>query len=261
MTERKRNPSRRPERPRSPARDTDKHLRVAGLPAVQALFAQAPQRLERLYFLASARAELGDICVALAKAHKPYKLVRPDELEKIAGTPMHGGVVALASPPEVVRLDPAAVEGEAVIALDGIGNPHNLGAIIRTAAFFGVRHVLLSDAAGQAGPSDAAYRVAKGGMEHVRLHRAERFPEALRKLRRTHQVVATALSRGVPPGKLKRDQRPVCLVLGNEEEGSGAAVLEAAEAVVTLPGSGSVQSLNVAAAAAILIHALLAQRA
>jgi TrmH RNA methyltransferase len=252
------------QRSRSPARQparepAEKLLRIATLPAVEALFRQAPQRIERLYFLPAARGALGEICVALARTHKPYRVVRPDEIEKIAGTAMHGGVVALAQPPEVHRFDAALMEGEAVVALDAIGNPHNLGAIVRTAAFFGVRHVLLAGDHGQAGPSDAACRVAKGAIEHVTLWRAERLPDALRKLRRSHLVVATALERGVPLASLAPGGRPICLVLGNEEEGSGRAVLDASEAVVTLPGSGAVQSLNVAAAAAILIHALLAR--
>ncbi len=259
----RRTDTRRP-RASTPERDDKKLLRIAGLPAVEALHAHAAGRIDRLYFLAETRGSVGNICVTLAKAHKAYKIVRPDELERIAGTNMHGGVVALAEPPVVARFDSALAEiwgkaGQAVVVLDGIGNPHNLGAIVRTAAFFGVRHVLLSDHAGQAAPSDAAYRVARGGMEHVDFTRVEQFPEQLRRLKRSHQVVATALDRGVPLAALKRDARPVALILGNEEEGVGSAVLDAADAIVMLPGAGAVQSLNVAATAAILIHALMVE--
>src|SRR5262245_29146339 len=78
-----------------------KLLRVAGLPAVSALFATAPQRVERLFFDQRMRAQVGDFCTELARAHKPYRMVYSDELERVAGSVMHGGVVALAQPKPV----------------------------------------------------------------------------------------------------------------------------------------------------------------
>jgi TrmH RNA methyltransferase len=68
-------------------------------------------------------------------------------------------------------------------------------------------------------------------------------------------VLGTALGKGEHLDKLS-DGRPVAIVLGNEEEGLDAATLNACEGVVTLAGTGHVQSLNVAATAAILIHEL-----
>ncbi|MEZ5773577.1 MAG: RNA methyltransferase [Hyphomicrobiaceae bacterium] len=250
-----------------PERSGEKTSRIAGLPAVAALFVHAPERVERLYFTEEMKAEAGDYCVVLARSHRQYRLVGAGELERIAGTPMHGGIVALARPQRVEPFDAEAAigwaeAGEDLLVLDGVGNPHNLGAILRTAAFFGMRRVLLSDHRGQAGPSDAATRVARGGMEAVRLYRADRLPIALKRLGRTHHVVGTALEGAITLDELIGRRagagavRPVTLVLGNEEEGLARATLAACETVVTIPGEGEVQSLNVAASAAILIHAL-----
>ena len=182
---------------------------------------------------------------------------------------MHGGVVALAQPQPVPILDPAkaadnaadwARDGEPLLLLDGIGNPHNFGAIVRTAAFFGLPRIVLSDHPAQAGPSDASYRVAEGGLEYVELHRSIRFASALQQLRRSYRVIGTATGTGQPIEALQRTEqpteRPLAVVLGNEEHGLPPATLAACEAIVTIPGSGLVQSLNVAASAAILIHAL-----
>jgi RNA methyltransferase, TrmH family len=244
-------------------------MRIAGLPAVAALFATAPDRVERLFFDARMKRQVGAFCGELARARKPYRQVDVEELERIAGSAMHGGVVALARPRPVPFVDPAAAEswpeswaadGKLLLLLDGIGNPHNLGAIARTAAFFGLRRIVLSDHPGQAFPSDASYRVAEGGLEHVELFRARAFVPLLQRLRRSYRVVAAAAQNGRPPSALVgqggEPARPFALVLGNEERGLPRATLKACEAVVTIPGAGRVQSLNVAASAAILIHSL-----
>ena len=242
--------------------ETKKLLRVAGLPAVSALFAAAPQRVERLFFDQRMKSHVAAFCAELARSRKSYRLVDTDELERIAGGVMHGGVVALAQPRPVPVLDPAEAErwardGKLLVLLDGIGNPHNLGAIVRTAAFFGVPRIVLSDHPAQAGPSDASYRVAEGGLEHVALYRASHFVQVLQRLRKSYRVVGASAEAGQPPAALAAGEKPFALVLGNEERGLPRATLAACDAIVTIPGSGLVQSLNVAASAAILIHALV----
>jgi TrmH RNA methyltransferase len=72
--------------------------RVAGLPAVSALFSTAPERVERLFFDERARPSAARFCAELARAHKPYRLVGTEELDRIAGTVLHGGIVAIARP-------------------------------------------------------------------------------------------------------------------------------------------------------------------
>ncbi|KAB2847093.1 MAG: RNA methyltransferase [Hyphomicrobiaceae bacterium] len=237
--------------------------KIAGLPAVLGVFERDPGRIERLYFVDALKLQLGSVCLSLAKSHKPYRIVRPDELTRIAETAMHGGVVAVVEPRPVRELDLKEAAGwgrtgEPLLVLDGVGNPHNLGAIARTAAFFGVKRLLLADRPEQALPSDAAYRVARGGLEHIEVYRARRLAEALRRLAKDYHVVAAAAVGGAPLSGLRSDGRPIALVLGNEEEGAPQATLEAVETIVTIGGSKAVQSLNVAASAAILIAALMA---
>jgi RNA methyltransferase, TrmH family len=259
----------RPEAGRSergrPQREAKKLVHVAGLASVEALFATAPERIERLFFIEAMKGAVGDFCLVLAKAHKTYRLVRGDELDKIAGTAMHGGIVALAEPQSVEAFDPAeaglwAKAGEPLLVLDGVGNPHNLGAIARTAAFFGLKRLVISDHKEQAAPSDAAYRVARGGLEHVTIYRAAKLADTLKRLRKDYLVLGTALENGKPLSAYRGAARPLAVVLGNEEEGLSRETLAACEGLLTLGGGGAVQSLNVAATAAILIHTLMAQR-
>ena len=240
-----------------------KLLRVAGLPAVAALFSVAPERVERLFFEESMRLHVSAFCAALARRRRPYRLVGAQEIERLAGSVMHGGIVALAAPRPLPVLEMAqcahwAAGGRPLLLLDGVGNPHNLGAIARTAAFFGIERMVLSDHPAQAGPSDASYRVAEGGLEYVELHRAPFFARVLMGLRAHFRVVGAAAEGGRPLPALRAADRPIALVLGNEEHGLPAATLKACEELVTIPGAGHVQSLNVAASAAILLQALSA---
>ena len=238
----------------------EKLLRIAGMPAVSALFARAPQRVERLFFGERLKPQAGAFCAALAKARKPYRLVGDDELQRVAGSAMHGGIVALAEPAPLPMIEAAearrwARDRQALILLDGVSNPQNLGAIARTAAFFGVPRLVLSDHKGQALPSDAAYRIAEGGLDYLQLFRVTRFPGFLRQLRPAYHVVGTALGEGKSVDELGPSDRPIAIVLGNEEQGLPPATLKACETIVTIRGTGAVQSLNVSAAAAIFLHA------
>lgn len=240
-----------------------KLLRVSGLPAVSALLAVAPERVEQLFFDNRVQQRyVAELCAKLARMRKSYRLAGTDELERIAGTMLHGGIVALAQPRPVSPIDPIvakawAADGRLLLLLDGVGNPHNLGAIARTAAFFGVPRIILSDHPAQAGPSDASYRVAEGGLEYLELFRGLRFVRVLSCLQ-SYRIVATATDKGRPMAALRPGKRPIALILGNEERGLPRATLDACDEIVTIPGSGLIQSLNVASTAAILLHALSA---
>ena len=235
-----------------PPGDRPDTVRICGLPAVRALEATAPGSILRLFFDEATAPAVGDMAVRLAGLRRPYRLVGAEELAKVAGTPMHGGIVAVMTARPVPAFDADAADGP-LLVLDGVGNPHNLGAIARSAAFFGIRRLVLSDHPAQALPSEAAYRVSEGGLFHLEVSRATDLPRALRRLSGSHRVVGTALGRGAPFAGFGSDPRPVALVLGNEEEGLGRRTLDACAAVATLPGGGAVQSLNVAATAAILL--------
>jgi RNA methyltransferase, TrmH family len=234
-------------------------LRICGLAAVTALFERDPQRVERLFFEERVKGAVGLFCRTLARARKPYRQVGKAELAHVAGTLLHSGVVAIAAPQPLADFDRNGVRtwaknGRPLLVLDGIGNPHTLGAIARSAAFFGLEQMVLADRPDQALPSDASYRVAEGGLEHLDLHRA-RLPAALFELRPAYRLIGTALGHGPVPDSLGSGS-PVALIFGNEETGLDPATIAACDQIWSIPGSGRVQSLNVAAAAAILLYLL-----
>ena len=237
-------------------------VRVAGAQAVKTLFAQAPDRIERLFFTPEMTAETAGYRRIMAKARKIFRETSPEDLARIAGTPMHGGIVAVAKPKPVPAFSVAdaakwATSARLLPILHGVANPHNLGAIARTMAFLGLPRLVLTDHPAQAGLSDAALRIAEGGFEALEVYRAEKTIETLRQLRQHYRVLGAAPGRGMALERVPRD-RPIALVLGNEEAGLDPATLAACDEAVTIPGAdtGSMQSLNVSVAAGVLLYAL-----
>jgi TrmH RNA methyltransferase len=230
---------------------------ICGIKSVAALFLRRAAEVQRLFYLPAMREVAGPFCGELAKARRPYRMVEADELEKIAGTPHHGGVVAVARARVPAILDPTQPPREKfLLVLDGIANPHVLGAIARAAAFFGVKALLIGEGLGHAMPSDAAYRTSEGGLEYLDLYRTRDLPRALSLMEPHYRTVAVSHARdAMPLADLPRD-RPVALVLGNEERGVSDPVLAVCRRQIRVAGSGRVQSLNVAQEAAVLVQVL-----
>lgn len=235
---------------------------MAGLQAVLALFECSPSSVLRLFYDSKLIPQIGHLCALMAKSRKPYREVGSDELTKIAGTLLHGGVVAIAEPQMIKPFSVSeakswATSSSALLFLDGIGNPHNLGAIARSLAFFGFDKLILSSHPNQTGLSDAAYRIAEGGLEYLKLYRTGDLVTTLMSLKTEYYVVGTALiSEGIPLTGLDSKKKPIALILGNEEQGLSQKTLNACDAVLTLKGMGHIQSLNVSASAAIIVHYL-----
>ncbi len=233
---------------------------ICGVNAVAALFANRPDDVLRLFYTEGMTPHVGAWCATLAAARKPYRKLEPADMEAAAGTAHHGQVAAVARPRKVPILDFADPPRAGVLlVLDGIGNPHNLGAIARSAAFFGVRHLLIGEGIGHALPSDAAYRTAEGGLEALDVFRTRNLPGAMTALEPYYRTVAASLSREAGTlDELPRD-RAIALVLGAEETGVSETVRAACRREVRIGARGPVQSLNVAQAAAVLLHALTAK--
>jgi TrmH RNA methyltransferase len=239
-------------------------LTLCGLPAVQARFARDPGSIKRLFFDEATSRKLGAMCKALAAGKKVYRCVLSAELEKIAGTVHHGGVVCVVQAPALGAPLPRdiaawAAAREPLVLLDRIGNAHNLGAIARSAAFFGVSNIVIPLHPSAALPGEAAHRVAEGGLEHITVWRVPALPAFITTLRAAGYDVLGAATRGGAPVRRGAQDRPLALVAGNEEQGLAPEVARACTGLVTLAGSGKVESLNVSVATAVLLHALLAK--
>jgi len=234
-----------------------RELVICGLNAVRSRFEVASETVKRLFFTQATAVHIGDLCRWMARERLVYRCVEPEELERISGSIHHGGIVVVVEPPEIrsPRLDEVrqwADHRETILLLDRISNVHNLGAIIRTAAFFGVTKLVVPDHPKAALPTEATYRVAEGGLDHVEVFCVDHLPGFIRAIRSFYFVVGAA-TRGGSPTQGRNQDRPYAIVLGNEEHGLDRDVMDQCHELTTLPGSGLVESLNVSATSAILI--------
>jgi TrmH RNA methyltransferase len=232
-------------------------IAICGLSAVRSRFEKFPGSIKRLFFDAATAPRVGDMARVLAAARQIYRCVEVEELEKISGSIHHGGIVAIVDRPPLRSPDPKelvewARQREPILLLDCISNSHNLGAIIRTAAFFGVSKMILPDHPSAALPSDVTYRIAEGGLDHVEVFLVRRLDWFVRELRKSYTVVG-ADTRGGQSFLDLSGPKPIALVIGHEEAGLADEVASACDRLVTIPGSGRVESLNVSTAAAILL--------
>lgn len=233
---------------------------VYGLRAGLAVFTARPADIVRIGFSTAAYDEIPEVVDlagwAEAEDVQCSEMSTP-ELDRAAGTPHHEGLIVLArarkwvTPKELgERL--VARKGAAV-ALDRVRNPQNIGAVLRSAAFFGFDAALLGAPAPHPGLAPAAIRVAEGGVEHLAVSRTTDLADTLGRLReRGVQIVGA-------DGEAKQSafgfafRRPTMLVLGHEREGLGDRIRAQCDAIVRIPGSGKVESLNVGVAAGVLL--------
>jgi TrmH RNA methyltransferase len=251
-------PPRAPARPQEQSRprppEGARELKYYGRAACEALFRARPGEIIRVYLEKDLIPQFSELLKRLAADRKAYHLVTGEELEKITESVHHQGICILARERPVLTLPELlsrlkATEGtpQMLVYLDGVENPHNLGAIVRTCAHFGVRYVL---GARQRLPrlSPSACRVAEGGAEQVELVFLDEPLLDLETLsKRGFRLLATSGARGTSLYRYRFPAQAI-LALGAELEGISAAMEEAAADLLCIPGTGKVESLNVGVA-------------
>ena len=141
------------------------------------------------------------------------------------------------------------------IALDTLQDPQNVGAIFRSAAFFGAKGIVLTR--DRSAPlSSAVYDVASGGIEHMPFSVQTNLSRTLDEAKKAGLWILGSSERADMDLSQVNPDRPWLLVLGNEERGLRRLTLEKCDTVCQIPSRGDLPSLNVAVAAGILMHRL-----
>jgi TrmH RNA methyltransferase len=229
--------------------------RVAGVAAARAALAVRPDDVLHIAYAPEARRELAELLREAARRRIAYRELPSAELAKVAGTLHHEGVclqVRARPPLRLAQIADTLSDGGFVLALDGVRNPHNIGALLRSAAYFGGRALLVAGGE-ERGLSAGAVRVAEGGAEYVPVCFVPELCDALERLREAGaQIVGADAHRGEPLESARLADKSV-LVLGSERSGLSPAVRRHCATLVRIAGTGRVESLNVSVAAGILM--------
>lgn len=230
---------------------------VYGLRAGLAVFASRKGDIERVGFSRAVRADVEALTSWASRQRVTCKEMSDAELERACESSHHEGLVVLTkartwtTPQELA--DRLTKNKSVAIALDRVRNPYNVGAVLRTAAFLGVDAALIGSSAPHPALSPQAARVAEGGAEHLALCRTTDLAETLSRLRKAGVRVIGADMSGAQRYATFAFVRPCVIVMGNEREGLGERVRAQCDAFVAIPGTGAVESLNVAVAAGMLM--------
>ena len=239
-----------------PVVDDPMEMKIFGVNACRAFFEHRPDQIIRAYFAEDVAYRFGYIMKACAQARKAYRIVDKFELDKIAETRGHQGVCFL-----VKKIEPFTIkeyldasidlETDCLVALERLGNPHNVGSITRTCAHFGVEGLLVNDAL--VAQSGSALRSAEGGGEFVQFVDGGRLSDALPIFKAAgYTVVGTSSHEGE---SLYTTELPdkMLLMMGPESSGLSPFLIDDADLMVRIPGSENVESLNVATATGIVL--------
>jgi len=221
------------------------------------VFARRRDDILRVGFAREVRHEVGELARWAASRGVPCVESSPGEIARLAGSEHHEGLCVVARPRRWLstgELADALISARGTaIALDRVRNPYNVGAVLRSAAFFGVDAALLGAPAPHPGLPPAAVRVAEGGAEHVRLARTTDLADTLGRLRARGIRVVGADGKATVDALRFAFARPTILVMGHEREGLGDRVRAQCDAVVAIRGRDAMESLNVGVAAGILL--------
>jgi 23S rRNA (guanosine2251-2'-O)-methyltransferase len=193
-------------------------------------------------------------------APAPVVVVAPDEVARIAGSEAHQGVAAQVSP--FAYADAAVLLGAPeplIVVLDEVTDPQNLGAVIRTAESTGATGVVIPERRA-AGVTPAAAKASAGAVEHLPVARVRNLADFLADAKAAGAWTYGAAAGAPTPYDAADWSGPVVLVLGAEGRGLRPRVAAACDVLVALPMRGRIASLNVSAAAAVLLYRILHDR-
>ena len=234
-----------------------------GLHPVEEAIRAGSRRLESVMILRSRQdARLQRVIDACREAGVRLRFEPKEQLNRVAGTESHQGVVAVVAGRSYADLDDLLVpHGEHLflLALDGIEDPHNLGALLRTADAAGVDGVLLPERR-SAQVNATAAKVSAGAVEHVRISRVVNMARSLEELKRNNVWCVGLDERGTQNYDTFDFRANCVLVLGREGAGLHDLVRRTCDHLLRIPMAGKVASLNVSVAGAIVMYEAMRQR-
>jgi len=205
----------------------------------------------------------GKLIASLRQNDIPSQVVPVEKLDRVTRK-NHQGVIAFVSPVEYVRVEnlvPTLFEkGETpfIVACEGVTDVRNVGAIARTAECAGA-HAILLPVKGSAMISADAVKTSAGALNHIAVCRTDNLKSALIFLKNSGLKIIAATEKTGEAYHRADHSGPAVLLLGFEDTGISAQCLRTADVTVKIPVKGQISSLNVAAAAAVMMYEMIKQ--
>lgn len=235
---------------------------ITGFHAVEEALA-AGRALDRIVLARGRRGDRIESVVRLAKANSvPVRFEDREQIDRLVGNREHQGVAALASARTAVAFEDVLAkksERGLLVFLDGIEDPHNLGAIARSALAAGALGIVIPERRA-AGLTDTAERASAGALAHLPVARVKNLVRAIEEAKQAGYWIV-GLDEHVQRNFTDVDLKgSVGIVLGREGEGLHELTRKTCDFLVSLPTSGPVRSLNVSVAAGIMLFEVVRQR-
>jgi 23S rRNA (guanosine2251-2'-O)-methyltransferase len=219
-------------------------------PVLEALRAGRP--LDRVLIAQGAGgSRLQEVIDLARRAHVPVRFEPRNALDRLAGSPAHQGIVAMGAAQKYADLDKAA-SGELVVVLDGVEDPHNLGAIIRTAHAAGAASIVIPERRA-ASVTDVVAKAAAGALEHLPVARVTNINRTLEDLKKRGFWIYGLDERGEQSYDRVDYGAPTCFVLGGEGKGLHDQVRNHCDQLIRIPMAGKISSLNGSVAAGVVL--------
>jgi 23S rRNA (guanosine2251-2'-O)-methyltransferase len=241
--------------------------KLTGIHAVkEALEAQRP--IDRIAIAKGRQdARIEEIVQLARKQGIPVRFEERAQLDRMANSKDHQGVVALAAARAGATLEDVlasanSAQGQTglIVLLDGVEDPHNLGAIIRTALAAGAHGVVIPERRA-AGLTDTVARSSAGALAHLPVGKVTNLARAMEELKEAGYWLVGLDERADKSYTEVDYTSPVGIVLGSEGQGLHELTRKRCDFVVSLPTTGPVKSLNVSVAAGVVLFEALRQRA
>ncbi|WP_035354601.1 23S rRNA (guanosine(2251)-2'-O)-methyltransferase RlmB [Edaphobacter aggregans] len=243
-----------------------------GLHPVEEALRSGSSRIDRISIARERSDRKLEQLASLARAANVRVSLEPrDQLTRISKTDMHQGVVAFVRDRQFLTIEdllapaprssePADSHRRFFLALDSVEDPHNLGALLRTADGAGVDGVLLPER--RSAPITAVVaKTSAGASEHVRIARVTNLVRALEQMKKANVWIVGLDERGTPDyTNFDFASTDCCLVLGREGAGLHDLVKKTCDHLLRIPMAGQVSSLNVSVAGAVVMYEALRQR-
>jgi 23S rRNA (guanosine2251-2'-O)-methyltransferase len=235
---------------------------MTGFHAVEEALA-AGRPLDRIVIARGRHGERIEAIVQKAKSRGvPVRFEDRAQIDRLAGTREHQGVAALAAAKPVAAFEDliAANDGHGLIVLlDGVEDPHNLGAIVRTSLAAGAQGVVIPERRA-AGLTDTVERASAGALAHLPIARVKNLVRAMEEMKEAGYWLV-GLDERAKKNYTEVDLKgSVGIVMGSEGEGLHDLTSKRCDFLVSLPTTGPVKSLNVSVAAGVMLFEAVRQR-